>query len=105
MIRVTLRPLDFTALRDVIRPIDVLLRRGWSPRYHCGDVYRGECPIHRSTSRSSRVFSCQSRVWYCHKCRRGGDAVRLYAILEGVSDLAAAHALCERFAIPKPYLH
>lgn len=105
MTEVKMRPLDFRIIRMAVRPIDVLLRMGWTPRYHCGSVYRGGCPVHRSTSRSSRSLVCNGGVWYCHKCRAGGDAVRLVALLRGISDLAAAHAICDEHAVTKPYLH
>lgn len=97
------RPLNFEILRDQIRPIDVLRLSGWAYRYHCGEVFRGGCPIHRSTSRTSRSFVCNSRVWYCHKCKLGGDAVRLAAKLWNCGDLDAAYRLCAALTISPPY--
>ncbi|MHB8735445.1 MAG: CHC2 zinc finger domain-containing protein [Terriglobales bacterium] len=98
------RPVDFAVLRGRIRPIDALRLLGWCYTTHVGESWRGPCPLHKSNSEGSRVFSVTDRVWHCHKCREGGDAVRLWARLHGLDDLAAALELCEKLGVAVPTL-
>lgn len=98
------RPLDFAALRGRISPVAVLRLTGWEWVTRIGDVYRGPCPIHHSRTHRSRSLSVTDRVWHCHSCKQGGDAVRLWARLQSLDDLAAAWDLCERLGVTPPVL-
>lgn len=91
-------------LRELIRPIDALRLRNWSPVWSRGVLHRGPCPVHGSRDTSSRSLSITDRVVYCHRCHFAGDAVALWAKLHGLPVLEAAYALCQELRISPPYL-
>lgn len=47
-------------------------------------VYKGEHPIHGSTSGQNFEIDTNENVWHCFRCQTGGDAVSLLAVLEGI---------------------
>jgi CHC2-type zinc finger protein len=98
------RPIDYRRLRDLVSPLDVLhLTNCYSgKRERAG--YRGPCPVHRSSSSTSRSLSVQGPLWHCHRCRRGGDALELWCLVRGVDHLTGAYQLCEQLRIDPPYL-
>lgn len=98
------RPLDFMAMRSLIRPEQVLRLYGWSPVSWTRTGARGPCPVHRSTYPRSRCLVVSHQVVYCHKCRWKGDALALHARLGGRPLLDAAYDLCERFGIAFPFV-
>lgn len=98
------RPLDFAVLRARIAPIRVLGLLGWEYVTRIGDVFRGPCPVHVSKTNRSRSLSVTDRVWHCHACKAGGDAIRLWAVLRRTDDLTAAYELCERLGVEPPTL-
>lgn len=97
------RPIDFVALRS-IAPIRALTLHGWQWQLHCGDAYRGPCPFPACSCRHPRIFKCGPQVAYCYRCRRYGDALGLHAALSGLPTYEAALDLCERLALPVPYI-
>lgn len=99
-----LRPLDLKFLRELIPPMHSLSLLHWPGRREPCGQWRGPCPIHGSHSPTSRSLSVSDRYWYCHVCRRGGDAIQLWAEIHRVTVLEAAHELCQRLAIAPPYL-
>lgn len=98
------RPIDFPALRGRIKPRQVLELMDWQPNWRRGELMKGPCPFHGSSSRTSRTLSVCDRVVYCHKCRATGDAVRIWAHHRGIDDYDAAVDLCTRFNLPIPFL-
>lgn len=96
--------IDFHELKQRVSMADVLALLGWTPTVKLGLEQRGRCPFHESNSRRPRSFACHPDGWYCHKCQRGGDQLRLYAEVKGLDVYHAALELCERLRIKVPCL-
>jgi DNA primase len=67
---------------------------------------RGPCPLHGSTSGTSRCFSAnlEQQIFHCFKCGRSGNALDLWAQANHLNIYDAALNLCERLHIPLPTL-
>ena len=100
------RPIDFVALRALIPIASVLELLGFQPRNTRGAQQRGPCPLHGSTTGTSRCFSVnvQEHVFQCFKCGRSGNALDLWAAASKLLPYDAAEDLCHRLNLPVPYL-
>lgn len=106
-----LKPVDFETLKTVVSIVDVLESVGWESveTRRGGNELRGPCPIHKSSSRRSPIFSVTpSRgIFHCFKCDAGGDAIALAAYLFGIPPkqrVKAAVELCKHLGIEIPRL-
>ena len=95
--------IDFEAVKRAVSCFDVLSWYGWHPAFIEGQEKRGPCPLHGSTNTRSRSFAVCETGFFCHSCKKGGDAVRLYATLFKLDSYAAAVQMCERIGMPVPY--
>lgn len=103
---VTNRPaIDFAAIRAALRMADILQLLGCQI-HACGAQHRGPCPLHGSTSGTSRCFSANlnEHIFHCFKCGRSGNALELYAQATNQTPYDAAIDLCDRLNIPLPTL-
>ena len=98
--------IDFPAVRAAISLAAVLQRLGFQPRSRHGAQQRGPCPLHGSTSGTSRCFSANldQNAFKCFKCGRSGNALDLWAQANQQSVYDAAIDLCERLHMPLPTL-
>jgi putative transposase len=99
--------IDFAAVRAVVTMTAVLELLGACPANHTrGGQYRGPCPLHGSTSATSRSFSANLRehVFHCFKCGRSGNVLDLWAQANRLSIYDAAIDLCQRLHIALPTL-
>lgn len=98
--------IDFTALRLTVSMAQVLDLLQFHPVSRSGDELRGPCPVHESSSPTSRSFSADLRknAWRCFRCHAGGNQLDLWAQSQKLSLHAAALDLCERLAVPVPQL-
>jgi putative transposase len=98
--------LDFTAIRAAVTIAAVLHLLGFQARSTHGAQQRGPCPLHGSTSGTSRCFSANlhAQTFHCFKCGRSGNALDLWAHATGQSIYDAAVDLCQRLHIPLPTL-
>jgi putative transposase len=104
---VTARPaIDFSAVRDAIRMTDVLGLLGFQARTTHATQQRGPCPLHGSTSGTSRCFSVNlaDQIFHCFKCGRSGNALDLWAHATRQTPYDAARDLCQRLNIALPTL-
>ncbi len=104
---VSKRPaIDFAAVRSVVAMSAVLDLLGFRARTTRGSQQRGPCPLHGSTSGTSRSFSVNlaDGLFHCFKCGRGGNALDLWGQATRQSVYDAAMDLCRRLAIPVPML-
>ena len=64
------------------------------------------CPLHGSTSGTSRCFSAHldKNAFHCFKCGRCGNALDLWAAATSQTPYDAATDLCTRLGIPLPIL-
>jgi putative transposase len=98
--------IDFDAVRAVITMAAVLGLLGFKPNSSHGAQQRGPCPLHGSTSGTSRCFSVnlEHHHFHCFKCGRSGNALDLWAQATRQVPYDAAVDLCQRLAIPLPLL-
>jgi transposase InsO family protein len=102
---VTDRPaIDFAAVRAALTMAAVLSLLGFQARSSQGAQQRGPCPLHGSTSGTSRCFSAnlEQHTFHCFKCGRSGNALDLWAQATGQTPYDAALDLCQRLGIPLP---
>ncbi len=98
--------IDFAALRAVVTMTAVLQLLRFQSRSSQGVQQRGPCPLHGSTSGTSRCFSAnlQQHPFHCFKCGRSGNALDLRAHATSQSTYAAAIDLCQRLHLSVPEL-
>jgi hypothetical protein len=104
---VAARPaIDFAAVRAVVTMTAVLQLLGFQANSTHGAQQRGPCPLHGSTSGTSRCFSANldQNLFHCFKCCRSGNALDLWALATKQTPYDAAIDLCDRFNIPLPTL-
>jgi putative transposase len=102
---VTERPaIDFDAVRAAVTMAAVLGLLGFQPQTRHGAQQRGPCPLHGSTSGTSRCFSVNlgDQIFHCFKCGRSGNALDLWAQATRQSPYDVALDLCRRLGIPLP---
>jgi len=99
--------IDFRAVRASIAIADVLNLIGYEAVSRCGYQLRGPCPVHRSCTKTSRVFSInlQANLYHCFKCGSAGNQLGLYAAVTRTSLFEAAVDLCEKLSRPTPWIH
>ncbi len=95
--------IDYPDLKCLISVPHALGLLGWKAVEVHGNRCRGPCPIHGSTSPASRSFSVTTTEWYCHKCKKGGDVLLLWAGVKGLSLYPAALDLCRAAGVEVPY--
>ncbi len=87
---------DFDVLRTEIAMKQVLNQLGFKPTSQSGNQLHGPCPVHGSTSSTSRTFSVNVETgrYYCHKCQSKGNQLELWAAVHKFSIYDAAIDLC-----------
>ena len=98
--------IDFAALRSTISMVDVLRLLGFEPRTRHGAHQRGPCPLHGSTSGTSRCFSVNldQQNFHCFKCGRSGNGLDLWSHANRLGIYDAALDLCQRLHLAVPTL-
>ena len=98
--------IDFAAVRAAVTIAAVLQLLGFQPNSTRGAQQRGPCPLHGSTSGTSRCFSANldQHVFHCFKCGRSGNALDLWAQANRLTPYDAAIDLCDRLGIVLPTL-
>ena len=98
--------IDFDAVRAALTLAAVLQLLGFKPNSAHGTQQRGPCPLHGSSSGTSRCFSANldEQIFHCFKCGRSGNALDLWAQAHRLNPYDAAIDLCQRLGIPLPTL-
>jgi transposase InsO family protein len=98
--------IDFAAVRATVTLTAVLGLLGFQPRTTHGSQQRGPCPLHGSTSGTSRCFSANvdQHTFHCFQCSRSGNALDLWAQANRLTPYDAALDLCNRLGIVLPTL-
>jgi hypothetical protein len=98
--------IDFDAVRAAITLAAVLQLLGFKANSTHGAQQRGPCPLHGSTSGTSRCFSANldDHVFRCFKCGCCGNALDLWAKARQLTIYDAAIDLCERLGVSLPTL-
>ncbi|MBI3463831.1 MAG: hypothetical protein HY000_12360 [Planctomycetes bacterium] len=97
---------DFQAVRASVTLAQVLDLIGFVPIEERGHQLRGPCPIHGSTSPTSRSFSANLRknAFRCFQCGASGNQLDLWAAVNGMDIHRAARSICERVGVVVPEL-
>jgi len=97
--------LDLRRARIEVRLDDVLGLLGWTARSRQGPQLRGGCPVHRSQSATSRVFSAnlERGIWQCFRCGAAGNALDLWAQATGQGIYPAVLDLYRRLGLAVPW--
>jgi hypothetical protein len=95
---------DFPAVKRLIPITAALAVMGYRLPRRRGRSLLGPCPLHSLPSSQSTAFRCSGLVWYCERCQRGGDVVRLWGLHHHLTDLEAALELCDLFDLQVPRL-
>lgn len=95
--------IDFDAIKREISLSEVLDLIGWKPIWSQSGQHRGPCPLHASNNVRSRSMSVNGDGWYCHKCKTGGDQLRLWAMVKGIELVPATIDLCKALNRPVYY--
>jgi len=97
---------DFNILRQEITMEQVLNQLGFEAISRSGDQLRGACPVHGSTSPSSRSFSVNLRSgrYFCHKYHSQGNPLELWAAVHQLSIYNAAIDLCRALGKQIPWI-
>jgi hypothetical protein len=97
---------DFNVLRTEITMEQVLNQLGFQPTSRSGNQLHGPCPVHGSTSSSSRTFSVNLDTgrYYCHKCQSHGNQLELWAAVNKLPMYEAALDLCRALGREVPWI-
>ena len=98
--------LDYRRARMQLRLALVLELIGYQPCWRQGQQWRGPCPLHGSGTTSSRAFAVHlgKNLFHCFRCGAGGNALELWAALQGLPLHAAVLDLCQRLHQEVPWL-
>lgn len=99
-----LQPVDFAVVKTLIPITEALAVMGWRRRRQRGRSHLGPCLIHSVPWSRSEALRVSGQVWYCERCRKGGDVIRLWALTHQLDDLHAALDLCAVFGLQVPRL-
>ena len=99
--------IDFDRLRREVPMEDVLHLIGFQPCQTTGDQGYGGCPLHGSTADRARHFSVNvaRRRYDCHKCRRYGNQLELWAAYIQKPLHPAMIDLCHALGREVPWIH
>src|SRR6478609_4327228 len=73
-----------------------------SPLRKAGARYVGRCPFHEERTPSFSV-NAVDKLYYCHGCNRGGDAIGFVRDIENLDFVGAIEFLAERFRVQLAY--
>jgi DNA primase len=88
--------IDYHALRQQITMREVLSLIGFRATWRQGPQLRGRCPLPGCEDRSARSFSVHltRQIYRCFTCRAHGNALDLWAAVNGLPLYPAAITLC-----------
>src|SRR5262245_13954821 len=99
--------IDFRQLRTIVSMKEVLDLLGFVSLSGAANQLRGACPLHESTSATSRVFSVNlaKNTFQCFKCKASGNQLDLWAAVTKQKLFDAALDLCNKLNRPVPWLN
>ena len=97
----------YAEVRAGVTIAEVLDLLGFVAGERSRDQVRGPCPVHRSSTPSSRSFSANLRLhnYRCFKCGSSGNQLDLYAAATGLCLFEATVRLCEQLHREVPWMH
>ena len=75
--------IDFKEIKQRVRITQIVHRYGWQLKQKGKDKLIGPCPIHDGEQGSTSFQITPSKdLWYCFKCREGGNILDLVSAVE-----------------------
>jgi hypothetical protein len=98
--------LDMRQARSEIHLAVVLGLIRWQANTRQGEQVRGPCPLHGSSSPRSRSFSAHlgRNIWQCFRCGTAGNALDLWARVNGQGLYPAVLELYRQLGRTPPWL-
>ena len=98
------KPINFPDVKESVTIQDVLTLVSFSPNYRRGNQQRGPCPVHRSKSQHSKIFSANTdrNIYQCFSCGSKGDQLKLYAEVTGLPIYEATRELLDKLGAENP---
>jgi DNA primase len=102
----TMAAIDYRGLRQLVTIEQVLTLAAFEACESTGPQVRGPCPIHRSSSPTSRSFSANlaKHTFQCFKCGQRGNQLDLWMAITKLPIHDAASDHCKRLGIEPPKL-
>ena len=101
--------IDYAALRRKVPILRILELIEFQPSSRRGDQWRGQCPFaeHPATNKRDPAFSVnvQRDIYYCHRCKSGGNQIDLWAAILQCEIHDAAVDLCHKLHIDIRQFH
>jgi DNA primase len=101
--------INYGALRRKVPIRRVLELVNFQPSSRRGDQWRGACPLpqHPATEKRDPTFSVniQRNIYYCHRCKTGGNQLELWAAMIHCGIYDAAVDLCHKLHIDIKQFH
>lgn len=94
--------LDYGKVREQISLEQVLTLIGYTLLVKTKWRSYGRCPLHCCVASRAASFYLSKNLWYCHRCKRGGNQLDLYVIKSGMDVFPAALDLCNRMRVKPP---
>ncbi len=92
-----------SSVEEVKQHIDIVeLVSGYTALRKQGARYMGRCPFHEERTPSFSV-NAVDKLYYCHGCNRGGDAIGFVREIENLDFVGAIEFLSERFRVQLAY--
>jgi DNA primase len=92
--------IDYAALRRQVPIRHILNLIAYQPSSRRGDQWRGPCPLpgHPLANERDQTFTVnvQRNIYYCHRCRSGGNQLDLWAAVSRHELHEAAIDLCQQ---------
>lgn len=96
--------IDYARVREQVSLRQVLnLIHYQAHRWFAGRCY-GPCPMACSTYPRCCSFEFSRNLWMCHRCKRGGNQLDLYAHWSDMGLFVATRHLCDHLGIELPWL-
>lgn len=96
--------IDYAAARAAIPLARVLELLAFEPTAVRGSQLRGRCLLPDCGSASKRCFTAnlELNAWYCHACKRGGNQLQLWQLLQQRRLYPSTLSLCRAANIAVP---
>jgi len=96
--------IDYREVRRMIPLRRVLDFLGVFSLHPVRGVYRGACPLGCGQGRNVATFDFARNLWYCHRCKTGGNQLDLWVRAREYQMWEGAVSLCIAAGLPVPWI-
>lgn len=95
--------IDFQKFNETVHLADVAKALKITATRFFPTWIRSQCPICKHPDYHACKVEWEKGLWYCHRCKSGGNALKLAVRILGGNSFTAAKIVCQRLGIPVPY--